>query len=238
MGSITVYLADDNLLVREGVRALVDREPDLEVVGAASDYAELVEAPARGAPGARHRHPHAADLPAGGDRGGQGAAQTASRNGIVVLSQYDDPEYAISLLSEGAAGYAYLLKDRIAEGDQLVQAIRTVATGGTSLDPAIVDTLMRPVATNSDLRQSDEELLRFVAEGRPIKAIALARQTTAEAVADDIERMFLHLAAGRPPERQRAAPTPVAAHRDRRPGGAGRDAQPAAAGRHRPEGGP
>ena len=66
--------------------------------------------------------------------------------GVVILSQFDDPEYAVSLLSEGAAGYAYLLKDRIAEGDQLVEAIRAVATGGTSLDPAIVDALVKPVA--------------------------------------------------------------------------------------------
>ena len=59
--------------------------------------------------------------------------------GVVILSQYDDPDYAISLLSEGAAGYAYLLKDRIAEGDQLARAIREVATGGSMLDPAIVE---------------------------------------------------------------------------------------------------
>ncbi len=62
--------------------------------------------------------------------------------GIVILTQYDEPEYAISLLSEGSAGYAYLLKDRIAEGDQLVRAMRAVATGGTMLDPAIVDSLV------------------------------------------------------------------------------------------------
>ena len=65
--------------------------------------------------------------------------------GVVVLSQYDDPEYAVSLLSEGSAGYGYLLKDHVAEGDQLVDAIRTVATGGTALDPTIVEALVRPV---------------------------------------------------------------------------------------------
>src|SRR5205807_179685 len=65
--------------------------------------------------------------------------------GVVVLSQYDDPEYAVSLLAEGSAGYGYLLKDRVAEGSQLVDAIRVVATGGTALDPAIVEALVAPV---------------------------------------------------------------------------------------------
>ena len=59
----------------------------------------------------------------------------------MILSQYDEPEYAISLLSEGAAGYAYLLKDRVADGDQLARAVREVSTGGSMLDPRIVDAL-------------------------------------------------------------------------------------------------
>ncbi|MCU1351308.1 MAG: adenylate/guanylate cyclase [Acidimicrobiales bacterium] len=193
--SISVFLADDNLLVREGVRALVSREPDLEVVGVAADYDGLVR-------GAVEAHPQVVvtdvRMPPGFQREGIEAAQEIRRRhpgtGIVVLSQYDDPEYAIGLLSEGAAGCAYLLKDRIAEGDQLVQAIRAVASGGTALDPAIVDTLMRPVAEESALSAADEELLRFVAEGRPIKAIAVARRTTPEAVSDAVEHLFLEIA--------------------------------------------
>ena len=95
----------------------------------------------------------------------------------MILSQYDDPEYAISLLADGAAGYSYLLKDRLAEGDQLVDAIRAVATGGTLLDPVIVDALVRPVQqAEGDLSPADQELLTFIAEGKPIKAIAVARQ--------------------------------------------------------------
>ena len=72
--------------------------------------------------------------------------------GIVVLSQYEDPEYAVALLAEGSAGYGYLLKDKVAEGDQLVDAIRVVATGGTALDPAIVEALVRPVVPDGGLR--------------------------------------------------------------------------------------
>jgi len=115
----------------------------------------------------------------------------------VILSQYDDPEYAVSLLADGAAGYSYLLKDRLAEGDQLIDAIRAVATGGTLLDPVIVDALVRPVQTgDDDLTAADQELLTFIAEGRPIKAIAVARQTTPEAVSDAVEHLFLELAKG------------------------------------------
>ncbi|MBV9950725.1 MAG: response regulator [Acidimicrobiia bacterium] len=192
---ITVFLADDNLLVREGVRALVNREDDLEVVGVAADYDELVAGAVEAAPQVVVTDIR---MPPSFQREGIEAAKEVRRHhpgtGIVVLSQYDDPEYAISLLSEGAAGYAYQLKDRIAEGDQLVQAIRTVATGGTALDPIIVDRLMQPVTNDSGLTPQDEELLRYIAEGRPMKAIAVARKTTPEAVSDDVERVFLHLA--------------------------------------------
>ncbi|MDQ4097728.1 MAG: guanylate cyclase [Actinomycetota bacterium] len=115
--------------------------------------------------------------------------------GIVILSQYDDPDYAVSLLSEGSAGYAYLLKDDVAEGNQLVRAVRAVATGGSMLDPKIVDALVHPVAVaGADLTPVEEDLLRLVAEGRPIKAIAAARDTTPSAVAADVERLFLKLA--------------------------------------------
>src|SRR4051794_23599384 len=192
---ITVFLADDNLLVREGVRALVNREDDLEVVGVAADYDELVAGAVEAAPQVVVTDIR---MPPSFQREGIEAAKEVRRHhpgiGIVVLSQYDDPEYAISLLSEGAAGYAYQLKDRIAEGDQLVQAIRTVATGGTALDPVIVDRLMQPVTNDSGLTPADEELLRYIAEGRPMKAIAVARRTTPEAVSDDVEQLFLHLA--------------------------------------------
>ena len=116
--------------------------------------------------------------------------------GVVILSQYDDPEYAISLLSEGAAGYAYLLKDRVSDGNRLARAIREVATGGSMLDPEIVQALVAPVRVEGELTEEQEELLRQVAEGRPVKAIATSRGTTPEAVNDDIEQVFLDLARG------------------------------------------
>jgi class 3 adenylate cyclase len=114
--------------------------------------------------------------------------------GVVILSQFDDPDYAIALLSGGAAGYAYLLKDRIAEGDQLLAAIRSVATGGSMLDPSIVDAMVRPAVRNSGLDPDEERLLEMLAAGRTLKAIALTRQTTAAAVSADVEKLFSRLA--------------------------------------------
>ncbi|MGH9245161.1 MAG: adenylate/guanylate cyclase domain-containing protein [Acidimicrobiales bacterium] len=198
MGTISVFLADDNLLVRAGVRALLGRQGDLDIVGEAADYDELVA-------GAAAANPQVIvtdiRMPPTFQREGIDAAKEIRQRhpgtGIVVLSQYDDPEYAVSLLSEGAAGYAYLLKDRLAEGDQLVSAIRAVATGGTSLDPVIVDALVTPVRGDADgLDAAAEALLTLVAEGRPIKAIAAARRTTPESVAADVEDLFLALAKG------------------------------------------
>ena len=83
--------------------------------------------------------------------------------GVVILSQFDDPDYAVSLLSEGSAGYAYLLKDRIAEGDQLSRAIRAVATGSSLLDPVIVAALMNPVRQR---RRADRGRGRAARAGR------------------------------------------------------------------------
>ncbi len=113
---------------------------------------------------------------------------------IVILSQFDSPEYAIELLAEGAAGYAYLLKDRVADGDRLARAIREVATGGSMLDPEIVAALVTPVREDGALSAAQEELLRHVAEGKPVKAIAAQTGSTPEAVNDAIEAMFLALA--------------------------------------------
>src|SRR5882724_5009471 len=144
---IRVFLADDNLIVREGVRALIERHRDLKVVGVAADYDGVVT-------GATATQPHVlvtdVRMPPSFTREGIDAAREVRKRhpgtGVVVLSQYDDPEYAVALLAEGSAGYGYLLKDRIAEGDQLVEAIRAVATGGTALDPAIVDALVVTLA--------------------------------------------------------------------------------------------
>ena len=192
---ITVYLADDNLLVREGVRTLIELEDDLTVVGVAADFDELVS-------GAESARPQVVvtdiRMPPSFRREGIDAAHRVRKHhpgtGIVILSQYDDPEYAIDLLAEGAAGYAYLLKDRIAEGDQLARAIREVATGGSVLDATIVDALTSPVTDGSLLAPDDEHLLEEIARGTPIKAIAVSLGTTPADVDARIERLWITLA--------------------------------------------
>src|SRR5579864_2762240 len=153
---IRVFLADDNLIVREGVRALLSTAPDIEVIGVAGSYQELVDGAERAAPQVLVTDIR---MPPSFQREGIDAAKEVRKRhpgtGIVVLSQYDDPEYAVSLLAEGSAGYGYLLKDHIAQGDQLVDAIRAVATGGNALDPAIVDALVRPVTSDGGLTPAE-----------------------------------------------------------------------------------
>ena len=194
MGRISVLLADDSLIVREGLRALLSMTDDLEVVGVAGDYSELV---AR----AQELVPQAIvtdiRMPPTFQREGIDAARLVRKRhpgtGIVILSQFDDPEYAVALLGEGASGCAYLLKDGVAAGDQLARAIRTVIAGGSLLDPKIVEALVRPLG-EADLSPSEEELLGLVAEGRAINAIAIKRGTTGADVAASVEQLFFKLA--------------------------------------------
>ena len=196
-GPIAVFLADDNLIVREGVRALIERNADLTVVGVAADYDGVVD-------GATAANPQVLvtdiRMPPSFQREGIDAAKEVRKRhpgtGVVILSQYEDPEYAVSLLAEGSAGYGYLLKDHVAEGNQLVDAIRAVATGGTALDPAIVEALVAPVVPPGGLTPAEEELLGMVAEGKPIKAIAVARRTAPEAIDAEVEAVFVKLAEG------------------------------------------
>jgi len=193
--TISVFLADDSLLVREGVRALLAAESDLEVVGVAEDFDGLVH-------GADEARPQVVvtdiRMPPNFQNEGIEAAKIVRKahpgTGVVILSQYDEPEYAISLLSDGAAGYAYLLKDRVGDGDQLVRAVREVATGGSMLDPAIVSALVAPARSESELDEREDQLLQWIAEGRPVKAIAATWGTTPEAANEAVEDLFLKLA--------------------------------------------
>jgi adenylate cyclase len=197
MVAISVFLADDSVFIREGVRAMLARQPDIEIVGVAEDHDGLVA-------GAESLAPDVVvsdiRMPPNFEREGIDACRLIRKRhpgtGIVILSQYDDPDYAIALLSEGAAGYAYLLKDRIAEGDQLARAIREVATGGSMLDPVVVSALVNPVRRTGGLDSVEDELLEMVAEGKPIKAMAAVLKTTPSAVEAAVDRLFLRLAEG------------------------------------------
>ena len=194
MGRISVLLADDSLIIREGIRTLLCATDDLDVVGVAGDFDQLIARAEELAPDVIVSDIR---MPPSFQREGIDAARLVRKRhpgtGIVILSQFDDPEYAIALLGEGASGYAYLLKDGVAEGDQLARAVRTVSSGGSVLDPKVVEALVRPVG-ESGLSPSDEELLAMVAEGRTIKAIAVKRSTTGAEAAASVEQLFLRLA--------------------------------------------
>jgi class 3 adenylate cyclase/ActR/RegA family two-component response regulator len=196
-GTIKVFLADDNLIVREGVRALIERHGDLRVVGTAADYDEVVSGAAATGPQVLVTDIR---MPPAFQREGIDAAKEVRKRhpgtGVVVLSQYEDPEYAVSLLAEGSAGYGYLLKDHVAAGNQLADAIRAVATGGTALDPVVVEALVRPVVSPGGLLPAEEELLGMIAEGKPIKAIAAARRVPPEVVDAEVQAVFVKLATG------------------------------------------
>jgi class 3 adenylate cyclase/DNA-binding response OmpR family regulator len=192
---ISVLLSDDNLIVREGVRSLLAGEPDLEVVSVAADYDELLREAERTRPQVVITDIR---MPPTFQREGIDAAKEIRRRdpgtGVVILSQYREPEYAIALLSEGSDGYAYLLKDHVAEGRYLAQAVRAVATGGSMIDPAITQAILSPVAQASALTPADLELLRMLAEGRPLGVMASARNLTPAALSEATEEVLLKLA--------------------------------------------
>jgi class 3 adenylate cyclase/DNA-binding NarL/FixJ family response regulator len=195
--TISVFLADDNLIVREGVKALLELEDDFVIVGQGADYDELVD-------GAEAAEPQVIvtdiRMPPNFSREGIDAAKEVRKRhpgtGVVILSQFDDPDYAVSLLSDGAAGYAYLLKDRVGEGDQLARAVREVASGGSLLDSKIVEGLTNPVRVDGSLSSDEEELLQHIAEGRSVKAIATHLKTTTADCNAAIEALFAKLAEG------------------------------------------
>src|SRR5689334_6264683 len=178
MSTIRVALAEDNVLLREGVSRLVSAHPDFELVGTASDLPELLAVIESSEPDVvitDIRMP-----PTGRDEGIQAAAWLREHRpqvGVVVLSQYTAPGYAVSLLEHGSAGRAYLLKERVASVDDLVRAIRAVASGGSVIDPLVVDELVRsrshPQASSLDLLTARETQIRAgMAQGKKKAATA------------------------------------------------------------------
>jgi DNA-binding NarL/FixJ family response regulator len=143
--AIRVVLAEDNLLVREGVRRLLETRKDasIEVVASCGDLDSLLVAV-----DAQQPDVVVTDIrmpPTQTDEGLQIAArlrQSHPQVGVVLLSQFDAPVYARALLEEGSAGRAYLLKERVSDPEQLVGAIREVARGGSVIDPKVVETLV------------------------------------------------------------------------------------------------
>jgi DNA-binding NarL/FixJ family response regulator len=199
MATIRVALAEDHVLLREGISRLVDASDDFELVGVASDLPQLLAVVSEQAPDVvitDIRMP-----PTGTDEGIQAAAwlrQNRPQVGVVVLSQYAVPAYAVALLEHGSAGRAYLLKERVASVDELARAIRAVAQGGSVIDPLVVDELVRARSQRhqsplASLTVRESEILAEMAQGKSNAAIAAALTVTERAVEKHTNSIFAKL---------------------------------------------
>jgi DNA-binding NarL/FixJ family response regulator len=196
---IRVVLADDSFIVREGMHELLKSVEEIEIVAVCSDLDSLRAAVER-------EHPDVVltDIrmpPTNTDEGVRMAAElrdSAPKVGVVVLSQYADAEYALALLDKGAAGRAYLLKERVSDLDQLVNAIREVSRGGSVVDARVVENLIDARSRNkrsalADVTQREREVLAAVAEGKNNAAIGKALHLSDGAVEKHISSIFSKL---------------------------------------------
>ncbi len=194
-------VADDSVLLREGVVRLLE-EAGIEVVGQAGDADELLRK-------VRAHKPDVAVVdvrmpPTNTDDGLRAAQQIRAElpeTGVLVLSQYVEEAYALELLADGAEGVGYLLKDRVAEVDRFIDAVRRVADGGSALDPEVVSQLLgrrRRDDPLAELTPREREVLGLMAEGRTNQAIAGQLVVSERAVEKHVTGIFskLDLAAG------------------------------------------
>jgi DNA-binding NarL/FixJ family response regulator len=197
--TIRVVLAEDDLLVREGVRGLISSEPDVEVVATCGDLDALLAAVDADPPDVvvtDIRMP-----PSKTDEGIRAAARLRSTHpgvGVVVLSQYDEPDYALALLEAGSSGRAYLLKQRVSDVAHLLGAIREVARGGSMIDPQVVDGLVAARSGSKESRLTsltprEREVLGQMAQGKNNAAIAAALTLTERAIERHINSIFSKL---------------------------------------------
>jgi DNA-binding NarL/FixJ family response regulator len=197
---VTVALVDDNLLVRAGLAALLQAPgSDVEVVTQCGDLDTALSEVERLRPDVvvtDIRMP-----PGDSDEGIRLAAALHERHpgiGVVLLSNYSSPVYALALLDSGSRGRAYLLKDRVHDRDQLLSAIHAVAVGGSVIDPKVIEPLMAsrlrgersPLA---DLSAREREVLAEIAEGKSNGAIADSLVLTKRAVEKHINAIFMKL---------------------------------------------
>jgi class 3 adenylate cyclase/FixJ family two-component response regulator len=185
--TVRVVLGEDNVLVREGVRALLNSYDDIEVVGVAEDAPSLLATAAEHTPDVvvtDIKMPPSFQLE--GIDCAHAIRKTHPSTGVVVLSAHDDEAYALALLGQGQSGLAYLLKDRIAQGDELARAIREVAAGGSAVDPVIAERLSGRHETAGE----DREILDMMAQGLGYVQMAAALRTTPEAVDGRVTALF------------------------------------------------
>lgn len=197
--AIRVVVAEDNFLLREGMTRLLASAADIDVVHSCGTLPELMAAVDSFVPDVvvtDIRMP-----PTGTDEGIRAATElrrTAPDIGVVVLSQYASPAYALALFEDGSDRRAYLLKDRVAELDDLVAAIRSVSAGGSVVDPKVVEELVRARATRSSsplarLTLREREVLAELATGKSNSAIAATLYLSERAVEKHSNSIFAKL---------------------------------------------
>jgi DNA-binding NarL/FixJ family response regulator len=196
---IRLVLAEDHYLVREGVRRLLETQPDLEVAAVCGDLHSLLAAVEAERPNVvitDIRMP-----PGETDEGIQAARQlreTDPEVGVVVLSQYANPSYALALLESGSARRSYLLKERVQDLEHLVSAIHAVAQGGSMIDPKVVEALVAENTRGEDsplagLTPREHDVLREMASGKSNAAIGESLFLAERSVEKVIHSIFLKL---------------------------------------------
>lgn len=197
--SVRIVFAEDNDLLREALQQFIQAQPDFELVATCRDYNELVctiDATSPDVVLTDIRMP-----PTYSDEGIRVANLLRERSpetGVVVLSQFLSPGYAVALLASGAAGRAYLVKDRVANLHELATAIREVARGRSVIDPMVVDALMRAARKEESsllagLTQREREVLAAMAEGKNNAAIAASLKLNERAVERHSNSLFSKL---------------------------------------------
>ena len=196
---IRVVVAEDSLLVREGIVKLLGAYDDVVIEALCTDLPELLAAVEQSEP-----HVVLTDIrmpPTGTDEGIRAATELRERHpsvGVVVLSQYVEPMYALQLLDGGSQGRAYLLKERLSEGSQLITAIREVAAGGSVIDPKVVESLVSGRARTKsspvqDLTPRELDVLSEIAQGKNNAGVASSLVLSERAVEKHINSLFSKL---------------------------------------------
>ena len=199
MTRIRVVLAEDGDLLRAGILALLEACDDLDVVATATSLPELMAAVEEHRPDVvltDIRMPP--DFTDEGIRAAGELRRTHPGTGVVALTQYSDVEYALDLVREGSDGRGYLLKERVADVDELVAALRTVAAGGSVIDQIVVDALLATGTRRHDslldrLTPRELEVLGMVARGMTNAAIAEELVVTDRAVEKHISSILIKL---------------------------------------------
>lgn len=195
---VRIAVGDDDYLVRQGIERILATHLDLEVVASCGDYDTLRQAIVAHRPDVVltdiRMPPGMSDE---GIRLASYLASTAPAAAVVVLSQYDEPEYVLALLEAGSQRRAYLLKETISDADQLAGAIRTVAGGGSVIDPKVVERLVAARARGDSplgwLTTRESEVLAAMARGMSNAAIAVELHIGTRAVEKHINSIFAKL---------------------------------------------